>query len=903
MLLTYVFIIFFSLVNFYLLSVHLIKITLGEIEIRNIFKISAFLFSIFYTFNLYTFFYGYFMFNTDALILSFLPLNILAFLKLYPMREANGNEGSKKWLTTYYASLILMIPGFTTYIFLAEYLVWIFFYFLIYLFQRKDKISRGKIFELGLFFVSIILTQWWWFYSSLLDFADLFNFANTITQPFESAVGNVNLLNSFRLLGISLMLTNFFNWNHYYLDDKWFTLPLFALPFLLIFLISKIHVIKNKAFIIFLFIMLLFSLFIVKLNNPPFAWVLGFAFDNIPFFSALRGGDHKAGLYFLFSYMILASIGFSLLAKYLIEKQKKVLLIASFILILVTGIVLTGPFFLFSKDNIRKETFSYEDKKYTVSSKVQIPQEYYEFKSFFEPKCKGKTAIIIPRGGLVSNAIWPKNNSSYLGWDLMPNLMSCSFITYAYSPSAEANNQAAYRILRQDDIEGFKKFLIKNQIEFVLVRKDHVPYWFSTWLYYNPILLKEKLDKDSDFESIFENDYLELFAYKPLEGYHNYGFNFSSDAVSTNFIPETGEDYASFIKLLSHSPGMPLFTSGGTSHELKTPVNAYAAISECKDCKQSSGNFRTSLEITKEGNYLCRLDSFNEEVTIEGVSIEGDSQTFNLEEGALSLSKRKNNIDIKTNVNELASEQLIDLGPGEYKEIYIGKFKDGRYRFSYELESKELSGNVILSRVKLSKKFLEQEQILEGGNILFTMPFSSSDKILKVERIFTPELFKSDVHYLYLKTNKSKILNSKTKYKNIIAEHFIEDDDLKFACILREDSFGKSEISTIHVRKLSPVKYIVEVPDNFRNGYLIFNSTYNKDWEAYVRKEGASKILPHIKSGFANAWMVSDMDSGEINVEFKRQKKISYNGLFTIFILLSVIFLYLKVIKKNEKNK
>ena len=882
-----VLLLFSSLVNFYLLLIHLNKILFAKF--KNLSIVSSFLFSILYTFNLYTFFYGYFRFDPNIFLLSFLPLNILALLKIYPLE---GNiRLNPKWIFVFFASLFVMIPGFTEYIFLAQYLVWIFLYFCFYVFLKRQKITKFKIGELIAFFLLIIVSQWWWFYSSVLNFLSIYKIGNTITQPFTSAVGNLNLLNSLRLTGISLMLSNFYNWNHFYLTDKWFTLPLFIFPFLLIFLLIKINYFKNRTFIVFLTIVFFVSLFIAKLNNPPFAKLLGLAFSNIPFFNAFRGGDSKAGLYFLFSYMILVYLGFSLLIEFLVKRKMRIYLWFLFGPILIAGIVLTGPFFLFNKDNIRKENFTYEGKKYTLTSKVQIPKEYYDLKKFLEPLCKGKTTIIAPRGGLVTDAIWPKTGSSYMGWDLMPRLMNCSFITYAFEGDAEANNQAAFRILRQNDIEGFKKFLQKNNVGFVLIAKDHVPYWFSTWLYYDPQILNSKLKDDKEFKLIFTNDYLNLYSFTKIKQ-ADYGFNLSPNITEEDFSPTTGMDFASLIKILPSSIELPLFVDKASAEGLKKKIDSFFAVSKCTNCVVSdmgSGvkNFKTFIDIPKDGDYLCKTESFNPDTAIESSSANNSTFTKGIHE-----------VNIKISTNKLASESTIELDPGQYKEIYLGKFKDERYKFSFELVSKKLSGVVFLSQKKLDKKVLDGN-IEEGNDILFTMPFSPSDQVQKIERIFTPELFDSNINYLYVKVNNSNS-EEKTQIIGLNVEPFVEDEEIKLACLNGINNLKETN-AKLSVTEISPVEYKIKISKTNDDEFLIFNNAYNKDWIAY--EAGSTKLLKHIKSNFYNAWLIDGGSKNkEIIVEFKRQKQIETNAVITLILFLSGIYIYLKLRKKNEQN-
>ena len=139
--------IFLSIVNFYLLLNYLLITVVGlDIEKNAIFyKIISFLFAIYYS---------YFMFNPQIYIYSLLPLNILALFKLYPLGKKGGLSNTpNKWLFLFLTTLIFMSPGFTTYVFLGQYLLLLFFYLSLYWFVGKYKLLSHKTLQIFLFLV------------------------------------------------------------------------------------------------------------------------------------------------------------------------------------------------------------------------------------------------------------------------------------------------------------------------------------------------------------------------------------------------------------------------------------------------------------------------------------------------------------------------------------------------------------------------------------------------------------------------------------------------------------------------------------------------------------------------------------------------------------------------------
>jgi len=336
--------------------------------------------------------YSYFLFNPQAFILSILPINILSLFKLFPLNEVPIKDSffpkDKKsllvtnrkkilWVLVFFLSGLFMTSGFTTYIFLAQYFILILFYLILHLFFARKKLFSRYTLIVILFFLMVILMHWWWFFPSLLAFKDLYQSQSSLGTTVYFDVGSIksNLLNSLRLFGSPMMNNNPFSWDNFYTENRWFTLPLFLFPFLIIYALLKVKKNRNIGIFFYFLIILLGSLFIVKLGNPPLAWITKFSFEHIPFFGAFRDAWHKAGLFYIFAYFPLSFIGFAFLTKVLIEKKQYFLLKISFLILVVTGIVVTGPFFLFSYDNIKKINFTYQDKQYTFSAKTKVPPE------------------------------------------------------------------------------------------------------------------------------------------------------------------------------------------------------------------------------------------------------------------------------------------------------------------------------------------------------------------------------------------------------------------------------------------------------------------------------------------------------------------------------------------------
>lgn len=907
----YTVLLFTSLVSFYSLLSYLAEHIIGK-EHSNILRLGNFLFAIFYTFNLYTFYYAYFMFNPDAFLIAFLPLNILALLKIYPLTKTD-KPFEKKWIFVFFTSLILMVSGFASYVFLAQYFIWITFYLLFYIIILKKKIISLFTFSVALFLFLIVLSQWWWFFPALLTFNERYLIESSLgtTIWFEGGIKQSQLLNSIRLLGIPLAISNSFSWSSFY-SDKLFTFPLFFIPFLILYLVRRIKELKHKGLIVYLLLIFLLSLFLVKYSNPPFAYLLRFAFDNIPFFGAFRDAYHKTGIYFIFAYFLLSGLGFYLINKSLLERQKRFLLLLLFTAVLIAGIVVTGPYFLFFRDNIIKLNFIFDNKTYTISAKTKIPPEYYDLKTFFASKCSGKATLIIPRGGWISSAIWPKYNSSYVGIDLIPQLIDCEFITTVIFPQEpELSNQSAYVLLDQGDIQGFKNFLLRNQIGYLIVRKDNVPYAPTNWMYVDPEKVKIKVEKDQDFQRIYQNDFFLVYQFKPLNAIDNYGFALPSQVIYTDFTFTKNLDFATLVKQMSPSIGSVILNTTGYYKKFNSSIDSFLSSAKCIDCaseQKNSENKTVSREIAiyRDGLYKCEANKLDIESKITSFEINNNGEKISSTESTeIFLSQGTYPVQINYSTKHVADLPSMEFKKGEYVIIPLGKITEGDYRLTYEVENKDQDVEVLLSKSELSSKEMKIRKYGEEKSpVVFTIPLSLSKKDNIVDRTFTVNYWTNDSYFLYLNAPKStSVSKNKALFKNLSINKVIKPEDMIFSCGLEETKVDTTFTREMKVYKESPVLYKVVFPEDFHNGFLTLNKSFDDKWIAYSVENGKKHIYNHVKSGYANAWYVNSLPNREIVVEYTMQELIEKNAILSLIVFISILFVYLQINKKNEKTK
>ncbi len=650
----------------------------------------------------------------------------------------------------------------------------------------------------------------------------------------------------------------------------------------------------------------------VKFSNPPFAFVLKLAFDKIPYFGAFRDAYHKSGVFYLLSYFLLSGIGFYLITQYLLEKQKRFFLWLLFVFVLIAGIVLTGPYFLFFRDNIIKLRFIFNNKNYTISAKTKIPKEYYDLQSFFSNKCGNKTTLIVPRGGWISNAHWTKYGTSYVSIDLIPQLIDCQFITTIIFPQEpEISNQSVFLLLERKDTGSFKKYLLERQIGFIIIRKDHIPFAASSWMYVNPEIVRGQVEKDKDFSKIYTNDYFDVYKFSPLEKINNYGFALPEGVIYTDLDFTKMLDFSTLSKKMSSEIGKVVINSKDNYKQFSSLINSYLSSAKCIECDNKKENsesqtIKREIRIYKDGQYACEADRLDLESKISSFDIEeqGVKEKFS-EPAKLQLAKGKYSVDINYSTKHIIDLSQEEFKEGEYVKIPLGRISQGDYWFSFDAENKERYVEILLTKNELSNEDIKTRKYgEEGKKVVFTSPLSPSEKEIKVSRVFTTDYWTNDNYYLYLHMPKDKLISTdKSLIKNLAINKVVKPEDIIFSCSFEDKNINSVFTSEVKVVKKTPVFYQIVFPKNFSKGFLTFNQTYHDNWVAYYYKDGKKQYFNHLKNGYSNGWYIDSVPAGEVFVEFTTQKPMEENAIVSLIVFVGVMLVYLRVRKKDEKNK
>ncbi len=812
----YVSLIFFSIINFYLLIVYIAKTVFSKTGLVT--YLISFVFSVIYTLNLYTFYSAYFMFNPEGYILAFFPLNILALLHFFPLDESEKLKNQKFWICTFFLSLFLMSPGFVTYIFFVQYIVWISIFLVFYFLFSKNKYKK-KFLNILLFFLLIILANWWWFFPSLLNLQSSYamqRFTTDTTAFIESSSKNGYLLNALRLTGSSLMNSNLFSWTSLYFDKNLFNFVLFFFPFLILFLLFKIKVLARKNILLFIFVMFLVSLFLVKLGNPPLAGITVWAFKHIPFFDAFRDAYQKAGLYYIFSYFILSFIGFNLLVFFLIERKNKVLLIASYILLFAGVVAVTGPFFLFRADNIIKIDHIYNSEKITFNAKTQIPKEYYDLKKVLEKECVGKTTIIIPRGTAITNAVWEKYGTSYIGQDILSHLVNCNLISAKISENdPDAFTTVPYLLLQNNDFNSFKNYLLQNDISLVLIRKDNIPYGYTNYVYLSnasPALAMGFLNKDNDFKKTFENDFFTLYALKSLDNNYNYGFSLPTSFVYTNSSLNSEHDYVSLSKQLTDKKNYLVINKNADLKKYSSSINLYAPVANCVGCVKIS----SASTVKFDESFLRKLKDLIKQL------IGKNSRDYLPQDQKISYSI----IDSSKEFSKMmeALEQEDTQGSKNYISSYLKKIENIEYLFKnykanfFDLNNKNTEiRNFLEGQNEKLSDYLNFSRVIKDNQIrgqLYLLLSLQNSKLAEIEKTIWETDFKNKIYRMRLDIPKqgkyvctADNYNSGLKIEDITLGNFKNEKNSTISAFLSKGNYPISiSYSTDSIIKISSLK-------------------------------------------------------------------------------------------------
>lgn len=856
-----------SLISFYCL----IKTLLKEMVIdhKYLTEVIAALGAVLYTFNLYVFYYSFRIFNPQEFIIAFFPLNFLALIKLYNL---HGNDLDTKkstilWIFLFFASLFAMVPGFSNLIFFLEYYLLIVFYLVFYLFIKR-KFTLRFFANIALFLTAIFFFNFWWLFPMILGLKDTFGATSVIGTNIYFILNSElsTLINSIRIMGMPPMISPIFTWENYYINNSWFTLPLFIFPLFILLLAKSIRETKIKNLLTFIFIVFLCSLFVVKEANPPFSFIMQFAFDRIPFFGVFRDAYHKAGLFYIFAYFVIFSVSLRLIYKKISSiKRKNFFLILMSIVVIIGTIIMIAPFYIFN--NIPKLIDNSGNFSIEFSAKTKVPQEYFDLKPVIESNCKNETVMVIPKTSILTSAYWGKGNS-YIGQDMLHYLINCNFLTTQTSQNKpDSFTSAPYLMLQNNDFSSFKNYLIQNNITLILVRKDYINNAYTDLIPLSLNTVMRYILSDSDFGKMYENDSLILYKLKTNSD-NNYGFQNPSTILYTNSSLSSADDF----RILSNESGMknPLYISGlDTYKKYGKYVNEYVTKANCIGCIninvsefeiQNNGFMERIKTIIKL--VIGRKTEFSQEQEISQEIVKLNNKY------ALLFDSLKN-IKIKS-IKESMSEYLLQLNHtfGLLEEFKSDTFSVNNKKIEMQLYLDSQNGKLLdlfertsgsinqaMAKLNLRAEFLKivsrQEVILNSLNKdTYRTDYKNNLYRMRLDVPVSGEYScLASAYYNKDISINSVLINEKPlDFKNLNPVYFIKGSyriELGYSnrkIFNSANTFASSEnVSSFKLDKISNGSYLID---------LTFNPNYNKQPFTMLISKGtlSEKTLQSIRS-------------------------------------------------------
>ena len=163
----------------------------------------------------------------------------------------------------------------------------------------------------------------------------------------------------------------------------------------------------------------------------------------------------------------------------------------------------------------------------------------------------------------------------------------------------------------------------------------------------------------------------------------------------------------------------------------------------------------------------------------------------------------------------------------------------------------------------------------------------------KYDYIFSPSLTAKTIGFSFLAETTSQALYDNVRMERVFTNPMILKQ-------IKEKEAGLIKIPEINFKKISPVKYEVDVVNAEQPYFLVFSESYHPDWTTSVESE-------HLMiNGFANGWYINKTGDYKVSLYFKPQK-IYYFGVGVSFLTITASLGYLglaflKLKKKNEKN-
>lgn len=345
---------------------------------------------------------------------------------------------------------------------------------------------------------------------------------------------NTSFINLLRLQGIPDWYNSPYHpYAAYYLQNT----PLIVLSFIfpififLSLLVRKEAVRKIMPFLIFL---LLISLFFTAGAHSPLGFIYEIFMRRIPGFIIFRSAFFKFGYAFWLVASLLIGIFLSQAIEYVVEKFKKMPLIAVLLPVLIIAFIVSYHFPFITGDIFRID-------KNDVYSRVELPSYVGDFSSWWKQNGTNSKVLLLPK--LNDNWLFEQYKWHYLSlFPVLGNFADNGLVENSDSLNGQEisliNN--LYAAINNKDYGAMDEYSSSFGIRYFLVRKDFY-YNISDQSTENPVISESNISGNPAIEPIKTFGQWVLYGYKydnPLFFTTNQAVSFEGSFPNPDFLPK-----------------------------------------------------------------------------------------------------------------------------------------------------------------------------------------------------------------------------------------------------------------------------------------------------------------------------------------------------------------------------
>jgi len=514
-----------------------------------------------------------------------------------------------------------------------------------------------------------------------------------------------------------------------------------------------------------------------------------------------------------------------------------------------------------------------------------------EYKNIFHSLKEGGPSVILQRTDLVD-----RYRSRVNVYDVQSNCVGCVKVQ---TSKTQQNIKRGFIEKMKDQV----KSLVKNQdalpedqqISMELIRMNNS---------FHDLL--ESL-KSEDYQSVNENlkKYVTLFGEqrKRLNEYEGDFFAINNKLIEMrNFVIGENDlltaylnNYSEDIKKYSYDR---LYLADILQKDFIQYANAH--IWETDSERQI---YKARLDVPIDGLYSCSAQTENQ-LEIKDIAFNqtpiGKLTTLNTGFINMPLFLKSGSYPLDMTYTNAEVAGIRDLSTTTEHVYEFGYLQNGSYALKFAVSS-VVPKKIItfITNAKLEENDLNK--IISGVSaperIIATKILDISNERKDVELPFTLDELSSDTYYFYVEPLNSN--DEGIEVINISLKRIAGESSIIFHCYVQNTSKVHVE-GQMQVERKSPVSYKIDIPKSSQAVFLTFNQTYHSDWKAYVLKNGKREYLEHIKSGYANAWIIDNAQGETVYIQFSRWSLMIKNLIVCIIfiVVLSIAFIFFSHDKK-----